>query len=687
MPQPDNIQQESVANEHVKKIIEAKRDTFSPFRRNRIVEWRINMAYLVGEQYIGLAGGTLVVNKEVPAYAVTANKIMPAVTNDIAVGTKVPAVFDVVPAGTDSDDIATAVVGQKMLNYLRRINDFDAQREQLILWFDIATIGWRKNWWDPRYKVAGTNPEQEEDGHNPNMQPGELIYEGEARSMHVPTNEMIWDWRLNPKKLPWIIHARKMSIGEARARYGEKADIISDTETMDSTTNQNEFEMTILNTVSNRFGLGSVSSPRPQAEDSRDDREVNYYELWQVRDGTNPMGIYAEMAGGVVMVNKPYPIESYPHGEVPFVSYAPLMWDKTVMGAGSRISQARPLQREVNRLRTLILDNTETLGSGLWMIHRDSKVNFDRVDSGVGVKVEWEGRVKPQREAGVSVAGGIFAHLIKVEDDIDGIFAFHPVSKGKQPKGGPRSGVGLEVLHEGDITQLSPMILAMENSDEKSLQQLLVVGFANYKERTMSIVGKDNEWAILSFNPEEMKGKFNVQVRAGSSMPVSRAIERQFTTGLIQLGLINIMDPVQKRRAMQSLDIGGMDSLLKEDAKDVNYARKEFLVAEKFYLESGGIQPDMTKEQIEGIIVMPPVNLFDNHEIHVIEHRLHLVDKYYDYISSQDPGLLLLAAAMQEHWAMHSQILADQQIRQAMMAQRIENPPKEESSSKESQGD
>ncbi|MHC4620397.1 MAG: hypothetical protein ACYTEQ_21825 [Planctomycetota bacterium] len=221
MTQEFDAKQKEAFDDSIGKLIDGRVKAFSSYNRSRNVEWNINIAYLTGHQRVGLSGGHLV---PLPKgdFDVTANKLLPAVQNDIAQVTKVPPKFDVVPDGTDDADRSTAIAGDKMAGYLRRINTFDMHRGRIMAWVDIAGLGWRKNIWKANHKVIGYNPEPEEEGNNPNLEAGQPIYQGEALSYHVPNNEVIFDWREDIDNLPWVIHARPMTLAALKQRYGDE---------------------------------------------------------------------------------------------------------------------------------------------------------------------------------------------------------------------------------------------------------------------------------------------------------------------------------------------------------------------------------------------------------------------------------------------------------------------------------
>ncbi|KKN29812.1 hypothetical protein LCGC14_0840390 [marine sediment metagenome] len=275
---------------NARNIIKAKVKPFNAFRKRNIREWNINISYLTGNQHIQISAGHLQGIPNLPTHTVTANKLGPAVQNDIALGTKNRAKFDVMPAGTDTDDKATAVGGQKVLDYLRRKTDFDKQRELLITWYDISNVAWRKVIWNRKSSITGSNSAPDQEDHNPELPVG-LIWEGDVESEVVPTNELIWDWRIPLDKLKWIIHARPMTLGEIINAYGqEKASLIQSSSLFIQDSDKNQFEIKVFNEFLSEFtGVPSAANILPEEDEINDkDKLIDVYEFWHVRDDTVP---------------------------------------------------------------------------------------------------------------------------------------------------------------------------------------------------------------------------------------------------------------------------------------------------------------------------------------------------------------------------------------------------------------
>jgi len=642
---------------------------FKPYWKAAQLSIKANIAYLCGHQNIFVLGGQIHPLPSPYETQVVSNRILPAVVNDIAVATKTNPTIDVVPAGTDEDDKATALMGQRFMPYLQRINGKDLGRSGVVLWYDLAGIAWRKVFWDGKHSVAGTNPMQDQPGHQTGMEEGALLWNGEAIVETVGNNEIIFDHRnKNYKRQKWIIHAKRITLGEVVSRFGVEAAQKVYAVNNESVANMdNDFELGILRDFA-KLAEDIAPTVIPEKTDGVDrnkmipyDNIVEYRELWHERDDMFPEGVYAVKVNGLVVTNQPYPIEQYPHGLVPFIASAPLSLKGITPQGISRISQARPLQREYNELRSCMKDHADAMYNSIFMASRDSNLAWSQIDNTNANVVEYDGIMKPTRASGVPLPNGIFSHLAEVKMGIDEIFAFHGPSRGQAPPG-IESGRGLQLLQEADFTQMGPMVKDLDEDDERVVHQLLSLSIQNYGERSIPIMGKDNSWAIEKVNTAELNGKYNVIVRAGSSLPLTRAIESQKASEAWQSGILgNPNDPQVRAYVMRQMDFGNIEALLKKDAKQIDFAQKEFINAEKIAMEMPPIPPGLDEAgvqmMLEQFVFMSHPNAFDNNHIHIMVHGDYMMDKFWELQSSGNPALQLLVQAMVVHVEEHKQII------------------------------
>ena len=667
------------------EIILKRKDTYNPHRRKLLLEINANISYLVGQQNIQLVGNSIVPLEKERAIQSVANVILPAVQNDISTATRVSPIFDVVPAGTDADDKATAIAGQKIQKFLQRKIGRDMKRAGAVLWYDISGVGWRKVYWNPNDSVLGINPPKfdengkENPSHVPDLEVGAPIMEGEVVVDAIPTNQLIYDFReTDLSKLEWIIHAKRVTAQWVIDRF--RADIYSKLSSKFSTDAENgesQFEAAVVNefttTFSNSGGSGQrlATEKMPESSDIKldSDKKIDYYEYWAKPTKSAPAGVLAIMLDNQVVVHGPYPKEEYPHGELPFIPAAPMSLNQAISGAISRISQARPLQREYNRLRSQIAENVDVMGNAVIMAPRTAKLRYKTLDNGAGNIIEYDGPVgKPTREPGVPMNSQVFVYLNETKMAIDNIFAFHEPSRGVAPRN-VDSGKGLEALQSADIYHLGPIVSEFERADERVVFQMLTLATANYPNgKMLNVVGSDYEWTLYEIDKNQLLGKFNVIIKPNSTMPVDKDREALLTFQMWQTGLLgDPNDPELRVWTLEQMNTGNADALLQKHSKQKNFARKEFAVAYD-NLKKVNIPEGISSEQLAGMInqylFIPHVNPFDDHMIHISDHNEYLVDNYWKFRATGNELYFELLDRMGKHLQEHQMIVAEAQRRQ-----------------------
>ncbi len=665
-PQPDQAEQLPLTSDkQAKEIMKSRIETFNPLRRSRILSTRINAAYLCGHQNISVVKGAIVRLPTGMATPVVANLILPAVRNDIAVATKQPAMYDIVPASTDENDRATAKACSKILPYLQRVNGYDLKRAPVILWYDLDGVGWRKVYWDPFYSIDG----YDEDGM-PKFA-GEVVVE------HVPNTELIYDFRAKKlDRLEWIIHAKTVTIGYIRERFGDEfVTKIPAREITIGATGENNFEVEVMGQLA-EFANTFVQPSAKIAENKLlvDDKVVEYYEYWHRPVATLPTGAYIVMAGDQIAAHMPYPHEAYPHNELPIIPADPLALEGITVGSVPRITQARPMQREYNKIKSLIADNIDAMGNSVLMASRNANINFKRLSNVSGGIIEYDGPMKPSREMGVPISNGYFAYLQECKTNIDEIFSFHQTSKGQMPKGGPRSARGLESLQSADYTQMIPMISGLEDSDRKVVYQMLTLAIANYNDRLLPILGDDYTWTHAKISRKELLGHISVIVKRRSSLPIDKQSESDRAMNIWSSGLLgDPNDPQVRLTTLKQMDLGNIDNIIQSHSKHSNFAKTEFVKAEMMLKDMKPVTENMRAEDIAqhfiDQIYMPPPNGFDDHLVHIKEHTDYIIDNFWKMHGDGAPQLHIFMDLCVEHTNGHSQI--EQQRQELQVQQQV----------------
>ena len=107
---PNATPEEKAFDEAMAKMIDQKIEQFGDARKSTNLMVKANVAYLSGEQNIGVVNNHIVPLPSKYNTSVIMNRILPAVTNDIAVGTKSAPTYDIIPNTTDENDKKTAML-------------------------------------------------------------------------------------------------------------------------------------------------------------------------------------------------------------------------------------------------------------------------------------------------------------------------------------------------------------------------------------------------------------------------------------------------------------------------------------------------------------------------------------------------------------------------------------------------
>ncbi len=128
----------------------------------------------------------------------------------------------------------------------------------------------------------------------------------------------------------------------------------------------------------------------------------------------------------------------------------------------------------------------------------------------------------------------------------------------------------MSYLQEQNDSKLSDTISSLEEAIEK-LGRHILSHVSQYwtTERTVRIVGADGSFDAQVYKNSSIGGNLDVRVEAGSALPQSKAAKQAFVMDLIKMGVV----PPEK--ALEMLDLGGMERVYEDYLIDVRQAQRE----------------------------------------------------------------------------------------------------------------
>jgi hypothetical protein len=322
----------------------------------------------------------------------------------------------------------------------------------------------------------------------------------------------------------------------------------------------------------------------------------------------------------------------------------------------------------------MIADNLDAMGNSVIFSHSSNELTYSKLSNKASNIIQFSGLQKPVRESGIQVPSAIFAFVEKLERMMDEIFAFHEPSRGVRPTG-VDSAKGLQLLQDADFTQLAPVVKALDASDERLVYQAVVCQMANYGPRVLTLLGDDMQWVQYDIKPEELMGHVSITIRTGSSMPMNKAIEADKTFGVWQSGLLgDPNDPQIRQFVLNRMELGNIEQITQINAKQVNFARKEFAVGIQQARQMPPMPMGMDEAGIAAwlapFVYIPPVTPIDNHQIHIQEHQQDIMNYHMEAMGSGNAALQAVLDLMKMHWQDHINIVQQQQ--QAQMQAQIQ---------------
>jgi hypothetical protein len=76
---------------------------------------------------------------------------------------------------------------------------------------------------------------------------------------------------------------------------------------------------------------------------------------------------------------------------------------------------------------------------------------------------------------------------------------------------------------------------------------------------------------------------------------------------------------------------------------------------------------EAVEEMLKGFVFLGHPNAFDEHHVHIMQHGDYMMDKYWEFVASENPALQMLGQAMMIHIEEHKGIISQGMMQQAQM--------------------
>lgn len=362
-----------------------------------------------------------------------------------------------------------------------------------------------------------------------------------------------------------------------------------------------------------------------------------------------PKGLYAVTTDTKVIEQSDYPFDRFPVVHFKDMEVPGRFWGRSI------VSYALGLQERFSRTMEHVDAYNEYVGDGKVLNPRGSQITVNPVANTKMSILDYTPIMgQAPREMQFRGLPETFPMTLDlIAKSLDDMFAQHLATQGRHASD-LRSGRMVDLLREQDaINNIPTNALANEGFQilGKSVLKRIQTGYDT--ERTIKIVGRDQNWEVESFKGSDLRGQDDVKVSIEAARPDTREMRRVEVLDNLQKGLYGDPRlPDTRRIALSLMEDAVATDLYGSYRTDESVAKKENEL--------------LFKNEIDSITA----NLYDDPVIHIKEHEEFQKESRFQQLKFDNPELFVeLTAKFGEHVSQHKAVLAELMAQQQAQQQ------------------
>ena len=631
------IYREDVVN-YIQKELERRRTERKPYE----LQWTLNANFLLGNQYCDIHPGVGDVEQRPMPNNVTQretfNRIAPIIQARIGNLKKIRYQMTVKPKTSELDDFQKAEVATAILRSKQNDSSFDMKVNTALYWNELCGNVFWLSWWNPNTGNAVAEMHEEVIDAESGLvaKKGKVLFEGDVEYGLISAYEIF----------PESIY--KQGIENQNSIIIEQVKKVDDIETLYGYRPEGRHVETFhMVPISSGGGYGYNSTVVSVQTATVDDAEkvLTYLEKPSVR---HPKGCLAVVVGNELVYYDELPYDAYPISQMMVHEVAGHFFGKSV------IEDLIPLQRTYNAQVNAINEYNQRAAIGTYMVEKDS-VDIDEFIKAAalpGSAIEYErGYDKPAPLNTGSLPQDIWRAKQELENMMEYVAGVSQLQVIGDTPSGVTSGTAIEQLQEIDNTRL-----AMTGDHiRQSVKEMAKLWLSIYKRyasgyRVMQYVGSNSIGSVLRWSKEDITS-YDVEFDTENELLVSDMAQKEEFSNLYAMGIFTEADgsiPQRvKRMAIEAAKLGNFKNLMGINDLQMQAAQRENTFFEKQN-------------------VIPEVSEFDDHEVHIDEHKRYILQETFHIMKLREPDK---AAIMEGHIKAHQEAVAAEMQNQMQMMQ------------------
>jgi len=521
------------------------------------------------------------------------------------------------PTNDEFHDKQAAKLAKRLFDHVKYVERLDNKVRKTTRYTKVAGEGYLFIEWDPDkgpvhkdYQKAleqyGANkiPQMDENGQPRLDDKGNPLYVekevhvGDVCYKVVRPEKLVFETRKDWEEVDYFFHFEEKIVDKVRADYPKKA---------------NEIKANLDERVEEYYDFS----------DKKNKSDTQVITFWFKPSKYLPKGRKIVFTPECLLENKPYP---YEHNEWPFEK----LTDIEIPGelhARSFFTNARQLTAQINNVTTMAIRNLKLCSAPKWFVPKGA-VKLSSLNNNTGV-VQYQGPVPPSLNVPNTIAPDLFNIRTELKQDVQQISGVFGVSRG-EPPAGVKAGVALQFLNEQENERQTSFVAKYNEFIRRVASKTIKVCSQFYDEsdeRTIAIIGKNDEYSRVPFDVETLSREFDVRIQNSSALPESKAQKIQTVLDLSE----RFPSLVTEEQVADMIDIGQPDKWFDEATAATRTAERENeqlmdgegIVAEEYEYHLQHWRTHVTEIQKPGFRSLPK-NVQEALQDHVMTHEMHM---------------------------------------------------------------
>ena len=363
------------------------------------------------------------------------------------------------------------------------------------------------------------------------------------------------------------------------------------------------------------------------------------YKWYQRPQEGIPEGFYGHFANQKMLRGGAWPVQYAKMKGNPLVKYS---WHRNITRyySQSPIESQIPLQKQINKTESQIIEAKDTMANLKWLVPNGSGVSS--ITDLSGDFIQYNPPFKPEPTQPTAMPAYVFRHSENMGLHLEDVQLLHKASKGVNP-GGSRSGLMLSNLQEQDDRPLSVPERGLQNA--LSLQfskKLQIISVMITDDRMIRYVGENNQRQVAQFKGQNLGDHTIVSMRTVPGISKSKTAQAGIIMEAFQIGGIrNKQGQPDSNRFMELMQFAIPGSQYDEANQHREIARQE-----------NDLMWEMLQTQ-EFVVI--PAEPWDRHDLHLEEHEQQMNTVRWKVAAATVPGF---RQAWEGHWEMTVQAMA-----------------------------